>query len=299
MSKRSLAILGATFVALIYGANFTIAKDVMPTHVKPFAFILIRAFGAFVLFWCLLFFGPKEKIALKDFTRIMAAALFGVAINQLAFFKGLSYTSPISASVIMVTTPILVLILSAILMKEKIELKKVIGIIIGLTGTSILILYGKNIENSPNASFGNFLVFINASSYGIYLIVVKKLISKYHPFTFVKWIYTFGLLFVIPFGYPEFTEINWSSIPSSIYLNIGFVVLFTTFLAYLINLMALKELKPTTLSIFIYLQPLFATIIAISLQKDELTFIKIISAILIFTGVFLVTYKKQLKTTEH
>lgn len=298
MSKRSLALIGATFVALIYGTNFTVAKDVMPTYVQPFGFILIRALGACFLFWLLTFFGPKEKIDLKDFPRIMAAALFGVAINQLAFFKGLSYTSPISASVIMVTTPILVLILSAILIKEKIKLKKVIGIIIGLTGTSILILYGKDIQNSPNASFGNFLVFINASSYGIYLIVVKKLISKYHPFTFVKWIYTFGLLFVIPFGYQEFTEINWQTIPTTIYLNIGFVVLFTTFFAYLINLMALKELKPTTLSIFIYLQPLFASIIAISLQKDELTFIKIISAILIFTGVFLVTHKKQLKTTE-
>lgn len=292
MSKRTLAIIGATFVALIYGTNFTVAKDVMPTYVKPYGFILIRALGAFILFWLLTFFGPKEKIALKDFPRIMAAALFGVAINQLAFFKGLSYTSPISASVIMVTAPILVLILSAILIKEKIELKKVIGIIIGLTGTSILILYGNEIQSNPNSGFGNFLVFINASSYAVYLIIVKKLIAKYHAFTFIKWIYTFGLLFVIPFGYQEFNEINWQTIPMSIYFNIGFVVLFTTFLAYLINLLAMKELKPTTLSVFIYLQPLFASIIAISLQKDELNFIKIISAILIFAGVYLVTQKK-------
>jgi len=292
MSKRTLAIIGATFVALIYGTNFTVAKDVMPTYVKPYGFILIRALGAFILFWLLTFFGPKEKIALKDFPRIMAAALFGVAINQLAFFKGLSYTSPISASVIMVTAPILVLILSAILIKEKIELKKVIGIIIGLTGTSILILYGNEIQSNPNSGFGNFLVFINASSYAVYLIIVKKLIAKYHAFTFIKWIYTFGLLFVIPFGYQEFNEINWQTIPMTIYFNIGFVVLFTTFLAYLINLLAMKELKPTTLSVFIYLQPLFASIIAISLQKDELNFIKIISAILIFAGVYLVTQKK-------
>lgn len=292
MNKRTIAIIGATFVALIYGTNFTVAKDVMPTYVKPYGFILIRALGAFILFWLMTFFGPKEKIALKDFPRIMAAALFGVAINQLAFFKGLSYTSPISASVIMVTAPILVLILSAILINEKIELKKVIGIIIGLTGTSILILYGNEIQSNPKSGFGNFLVFINASSYAVYLIIVKKLIAKYHAFTFIKWIYTFGLLFVIPFGYQEFNEINWQTIPTSIYFNIGFVVLFTTFLAYLINLLAMKELKPTTLSVFIYLQPLFASIIAISLQKDELNFIKIISAILIFVGVYLVTQKK-------
>jgi drug/metabolite transporter (DMT)-like permease len=298
MSKRVLAIIGATFVALIYGATFIFAKDVMPTYVKPYGFILIRALGAVVLFWLLTFFGPKEKIALNDFPRIIAAALFGVAINQLTFFKGLSMTSPISASVIMVTAPILVLILSAILLKEKIELKKIIGIFIGLTGTSILILYGKDIQNSPDAGYGNFLVFINASAYAVYLILIKKLITKYHAFTFIKWIYTFGLLFVLPFGYQDFVEIDWESIPTTIYYNIGFVVLFTTFLAYLINLMAMKELKPTTLSVFIYLQPLFASIIAISLQKDELNFIKVISAILIFVGVYLVTHKKNLKTTE-
>ena len=292
MSKRSLALLGATFVALIYGANFTIAKDVMPTYVQPYAFILIRVIGASILFWSLTFFGPKEKIALQDFPRIIAASLFGVVINQLSFFKGLSYTSPISASVIMVTAPIVVLILSAILLREKIEFKKVLGILIGLTGTSILILYGKDIGDSTNASLGNFLVFVNASSYAVYLIIVKKLISKYHAFTFIKWIYTFGLVFTLPFAFEEFKVIQWDNIPTNIYYNIGFVVLFTTFFAYLINLMAMKELKPTTLSVFIYLQPLFATIIAISLQKDELNNVKLISALLIFIGVYLVTQKK-------
>lgn len=292
MSKRTLAIIGATFVSMIYGSTFTIAKDVMPTYVQPFGFILIRSIGATILFWLLTFFAPKEKIDKKDFPRIMAAAFFGVAFNQLTFFKGLSYTSPISASVIMVTAPIIVLILSAILIKERIEIKKVIGIIIGLTGTSILILYGKSIGNSSNANWGNFLVFTNAFSYAIYLIIVKKLISKYHAFTFIKWIYTFGLLYVIPFSYSEFNAIEWQSIPTDIYYKIGFVVFFTTFLAYLINLMAMKQLKPTTLSVFIYLQPLFAASFAISLGKDELNLIKITSAVLIFIGVYLVTQKK-------
>ena len=178
MSKRTLAVIGATFVAMIYGSTFTVAKDVMPTYVQPFGFILIRSIGATLLFWFLTFFEPKEKVDKKDFPRIMAAAFFGVAFNQLTFFKGLSYTSPISASVIMVTAPIIVLILSAILIKERIEFKKVIGIMIGLTGTSILILYGKSIGSSSNANWGNFLVFANAFSYAIYLIIVKKLISK-------------------------------------------------------------------------------------------------------------------------
>ena len=298
MSKRSLAIIGATFVAMIYGSTFTVAKDVMPTYVQPYGFIVIRAIGGTFLFWILTFFGPNEKIVKKDFPRIMAAAFFGVALNQLTFFKGLSFTSPISASVIMVTAPIIVLILSAIIIKERIELKKVFGIIIGLTGTAILILYGKSIGDSSNAGWGNFLVFINAFSYAIYLILIKKLITKYHAFTFIKWIYTFGLLYVLPFGYFELISINWGVIPTDIYYKIGFVVLFTTFLAYLINLMAMKHLKPTTLSVFIYLQPLFAATFAIGLGKDELNLIKILSAVLIFTGVYLVTHKPK-KITEN
>ena len=293
MNSRNWALLGATFVALIYGATFTIAKDVMPTYVQPFGLILIRVLGACSLFWIVSIFLTKEKVEKKDFPRIMAAAFFGVAFNQLTFFKGLSYTSPISGAVLMVTAPILVLILSSILLKERLEIKKIFGILIGLTGTSILILYGKSIENAPNANWGNFLVFVNASSYAVYLILVKPIAAKYSPLTFIKWIYTFGLLLVLPFGFSEFSVITWNQIPTTIYFEMGYLVVFTTFLAYLINLSAIRILKPTTLSVFIYLQPFFASIIAIGLGKDQLNEIKIISALLIFSGVYLVTKKPK------
>ena len=293
MSKRTWALIAALTVSVIYGVSFTIAKDVMPTFVKPFGFILLRVFGATVLFWAVSFLGPKEKIQTKDFPRIIAAAFFGVALNMLTFFKGLSFTSPISGAVIMVTTPIIVMILSAILIREKIKFRKIFGILLGLIGTGFLILYGKSIGNASDASLGNLLVFINAVSYAVYLIVVKKLMDKYNAFTFVKWIYTFGLLMVLPFGWNEYCEIQWAAIPIPILWEIGFVVVFTTFLTYLFNLVSMRELKPTTVAVFIYLQPLFATVFAISLGKDELTWVKIISAVLIFVGVFLATKKKS------
>ena len=292
MSKRTWALLAAMMVSLIYGVSFTIAKDVMPTYIKPFGFILLRVFGATILFWLVSFWGPKEKIQRNDFPRIIAAAFFGVALNMLTFFKGLNYTSPISASVIMVTTPIIVLILSAIIMKERMETRKIFGILLGLFGTGFLILYGKSMGNATNAMLGNFLVFINAVSYGFYLIVVKKLMDKYNAFTFVKWIYTFGLLMVIPFGWSEYQEIQWQTIPEIIMGEIGFVVVFTTFFTYLFNLVSMRELKPTTVAVFIYLQPLFATIFAMSLGKDQLTWVKVLSAVLIFVGVYLVLQKK-------
>lgn len=285
--------MAAMLVSIIYGVTFTIAKDVMPKFIEPFGFILLRVGGSVLLFWMVSFFGPKEKIAKSDFPRIIAAAFFGVALNMLTFFKGLSYTSPIMGAVLMVTTPMIVLILSAIIMKERMLKRKVFGIVLGLAGTISLILYGKSMINAPNEMLGNLLVFINAISYGFYLIIVKKLMDKYNAFTFVKWIYSFGFLMVLPFGWSEFDAVNWSMVPVDIYWKIGFVVVFSTFLTYLLNLVSMRELKPTTVAVFIYLQPLFATIFAISLGKDDLSWVKIGSAILIFVGVYLVTQKKK------
>ena len=291
MSKRNWALVAATLVSIIYGVTFTIAKDVMPKYVQPFGFISMRVGGSMILFWLIAPFFSSEKIQKQDFLRIIAAAFFGVALNMLTFFKGLSYTSPIMSAVLMVTTPMIVLVLSAILMKEKMQSRKVLGLLLGLAGTVTLILYGKSMVNAPNASLGNLLVFINAVSYGFYLIIVKKLMDKYNAFAFVKWIYTFGFLMVLPFGWSEFQAIDFTNLPIDIIWKIGFVVVFSTFLTYLLNLVSMRELKPTIVAVFIYLQPLFATIFALALGKDQLTFVKIISAVLIFVGVYLVTIK--------
>ena len=289
MSRRNIALIGATLVSLIYGVTFTIAKDVMPRYIDAYGFILLRVGGSVLLFWLIWLFVPKEKIDLADFPRIIAAAFFGVAFNMLTFFKGLSLTSPISAAVIMVSTPMIVLTLSAIIMKERMQRRKVYGIVLGLVGTAFLILYGKSIGSATNAGLGNFLVLVNAISYGFYLIIVKKLMDKYNAFTFVKWIYLFGFIMVLPFGWSQFQAVQWAVVPMDIFWKIGFVVVFSTFLTYLLNLLSMKELKPTTVAVFIYLQPLFATIFAIGLGKDELSLVKIGSAVLIFIGVYLVS----------
>jgi drug/metabolite transporter (DMT)-like permease len=298
MSKRTLAIIGATIVSIIYGVTFTIAKDVMPKYVDAYGFIIMRVGGATLLFWMSWLFSRnskeirEEQIDRADYPRIIWAAFFGVALNMLSFFKGLSLTSPISASVLMVCTPIIVLILSAIILKERMQKRMIFGIVLGLIGTAFLILYGKSSGNASNPTLGNFLVFVNATSYGLYLVIVKKLMQKYNPFNFAKWIYLIGFIMVLPFGYNQFQVVEWALLPMDIYWKIGFVVVFSTFGTYMLNLLSMRELKPTTVAVFVYLQPFFATVFAISLGKDELTLVKIISAILIFTGVYLVTQKK-------
>ncbi len=222
MSKRTLALLAATIVSVIYGVTFTIAKDVMPQYIDAYGFIIIRVGGTTVLFWLVWLYtrlsrkGSKEKIDRADFPRIICSAFFGVALNMLSFFKGLSLTSPISASVLMVSTPLIVLVLSAIILKERMRKQMVFGIILGMIGTAFLILYGKSVGNATNASLGNFLVFVNATSYGLYLVMVKKLMDKYNAFTFVKWIYLIGFIMVLPFGWNQIEAVNWALMPMDI-----------------------------------------------------------------------------------
>ncbi len=289
VKSRKIALILATIAALIYGVSFTVAKEVMPVYVKPYGFILLRVLGATILFWISSFFIKKEHINLKDFSKIAIAAIFGVALNMLTFFKGLSMTTPISGAVIMVTTPILVLSFSAIFLKERITIIKIIGIIIGMIGAVVLISFGKKLNGGHNEVLGNFLVFINATSYALYLILVKKLTQKYHPIHLAKWLYTFGLLFVLPFSLHQVLEIDMTQFTMSIWLKAGFIIVFTTFITYLFNLIAITKLKPTTVSIFIYLQPVFATIYALLTNSDSLNNIKIIATLLIFFGVYLVT----------
>lgn len=296
MNQRSIALILVSIATLIYGVTFTIAKDVMPLYVKPYAFILLRVSGATAIFWIVGLFVKSQKIAKQDYKKIILASFFGIALNMLCFFKGLSLTSPISASVMMVTSPIMVLIFSSILLKENIIKRKIIGVFVGLIGAVLLIVYGNSGDTTDtDSTLGNFLVFVNAASYGLYLVLVKKLISKYNPITFIKWFYLFGLILVIPFSFSEFTEISWTSMPSDIYLKVGFVILFTTCITYLFNIYGLSKLKPTTVGVFIYLQPVIATIFALSMGSDSLSFIKIGASVVIFSGVYLVT--KQPKNT--
>lgn len=297
MRTRTLALIAVSIATLIYGVNYTVAKDVMPYHIKPFGLILLRVFGATLVFWTAGLFIKQQKIDKADYKKIFIAAFFGVGLNMLTFFKGLSLTTPISASVMMVTSPMLVLIFSSILLKEKILKRKVLGIIIGLIGTVILIVYGnQNDTNADNRTLGNFLVFVNAASYGLYLVLVKKLIVKYNPIVFVKWLYLFGLFFVAPFGLPDLLEVSWFTMPTDIYLKAGFVVLFTTCITYLFNLYGLTKLKPTSVSVFIYLQPVIATVYALITGSDSLNIVKIFSTIIIFLGVYLVTSQTKKST---
>lgn len=292
MSRRTLAILAALGATTIYGINHTIAKGVMPTYVKPFGFIFLRLFGASLLFWGISFFGPKEKLERRDWGRLLVCAFFGMGINMLSFFKGLDLSTPINSAVLITITPILVVILSALFIKEKITLQRGIGVFLGLIGALALILFGAEIrQDATNIPLGNMLFIVNATSYGLYLILVKKLLEKYHPFTLMKWMFGIGFIITLPITYTEFKEIQWSHLPVEALGAIAFVIIGTTFLTYLFNVFALTQLKASTVGVFMYLQPLIGIIFAIVAGKDHLTLVKFLAIVLVLIGVYLVSKK--------
>lgn len=300
MNKRNLAIFAAIGATTIYGLNHTIAKGVMPDYVQPFGFIMFRVIGAALLFWMLSPFGPKEKIDRKDYGRMLLCAFLGMGINMLAFFKGLSLSTPINSSVLVTTTPIIVLILSAIFIKEKIGGRKVLGIAVGLAGAVALIFFGPSLrEDAPNIPLGNFLVLMNSVFYGSYLIGAKTLVAKYHPFTFMKWLFTLGIFICLPFGYREFVQVDFANLPFDAVWRIGFVILGTTFCTYLFNIFALTQLKASTVSAFVYIQPLVGILFAVAMGKDSLNVLKISAACLVLSGVYLASRKSPSPGAEN
>jgi len=294
--KKLIAHLALFAVALIYGLNYIIAKGVMPDYIQPRGFILLRAIGATALFWVSgLILSPKIKIKRKDVPRFIICGLFGVALNQTMFFEGLNITTPISASVIMTSNPIMVLLMSAIILKVPLKLSRFIGIGLGISGALYLITRGVSLHSifKSGESLGNLLILLNAASYAVYLVLVKPLVAKYKAITVIKWVFTFGLLIMLPVGYGQLSEIEWAVMPADMIYSTVFVVICTTYLAYLLNVFALQTVTSSTVSFYIYLQPLIATVVAVALGKDHLTWSLLIAASLIFSGVYLVSFYKR------
>ena len=294
MDKRLIALLAATATETIYGINHTIAKGLMPHIIQPFGFIVLRVGGAAILFWALSLFTKSERIEKSDWWRIGACAVFGMVLNMLIFFKGLSLSTPINSAVSMTITPVLLLLLTALILKERITWIKSFGIVFGLSGALVLIVFQEKTQtNAPNIPLGNLLFVLNAISYSFYLILVKPLVSKYKPVTLLKFFFLIAFCINLPIGYSELIQVEWRSLNTSEIGQMAFVVVATTFLTYLFNIFALKQLSPSTVGVFIYLQPLVATVFAILMGADTLNALRIGAASLIFFGVYLSTRKPK------
>jgi drug/metabolite transporter (DMT)-like permease len=301
--KAHFALL---MVNVLYGANHVLAKGVMPNFLTPTVFIFLRVTGATLLFWFIFRIWKYEKVARRDFGLLALCGLFGVAINQLCFFHGLHLSSAFNSGVIMSMNPIMVVILSFFLVKERLNAIKIVGIVLGAIGA--ILLSWKSATASSSSLFGDFLLLVNSLSYAIYLVIAKPLMQRYKPFTVITYVFTFGLIFVLlfPLTIPEFLKTNFASFPAEILGKIVYVIVGVTFLTYLLTMYGLNFLSATVSSSYIYTQPIlvvgFTFLFAFLGWSDDyrstITAEKILYMLVIFLGVYMTSKAKTTKKID-
>ena len=290
-NKAYAAVMGANF---IFGANYAIIKYITPGVLHPYALNVVRILVSLGLFWFLFLFKPGKVILLKkDIPRFLLCALTGVVINQILFIKGVSLTTPIHSSLLSLATPIFITLIAAWLLKEGFTRLKFFGLLLGIAGAGLLIFLKDNKNLGSDILLGDIMVLINAISYAFYLVLVRPLMERYSGIQVLRWIFTFGALVILPFGMPEFLATDWSAFQLYHWLALASVAIGATFLAYLLNLYGISKIGPSATGAFIYSQPLFAAVIAIIFAGEHFSFVKLIAAILIFSGVYLANLKKR------
>ncbi|MCK9561885.1 MAG: DMT family transporter [Bacteroidales bacterium] len=292
--RNKIKAHGAIFIAnVLYGVNYVAVKQILPEYATWQALAFLRGFGALILLLAISPVFKHEKIAKKDIGKIAIAGVLGVAINQSLLVWGISLSSPINASIIMTLNPLFVMIFSALYLKFSITKHKVLGIIIGGVGAVILILSARNAQFDGTHTVGDIIILCNAILYGAYLVITKPLMKKYDSFTVLKYTFLFGCFPVVFYGAEPTFQINFAEMPMYVYAAIAFVVIGATFLTYLLNIVGLKYVNPTTVSVYIYLQPIVAGIISISIGEDAFSWYKLFSMLLVFIGVYLVTLSNK------
>jgi drug/metabolite transporter (DMT)-like permease len=293
MTEKMKGHLIVLVTNILFGFNIPISKSLLAS-VGPFGWSFTRAFFTCLCFWTLSLFLPRERPAHRsDLGLLLVCALFGMVFNQLSFVVGLTKTSPIDASIISTAVPVMVMIIAAIVLKEPITPTKVTGVLVGTAGALLLIISGANGSTGSNGLHGDLLCLFSGLSYAIYLVISKPLVQRYSSVTIMKWTFLFSSVFLFPTGFSELKIIDIAAIDTRLWLQIAYTLMLGTFIPYLLIPMGLKRLRPTTMSMYNYVQPMVAAIVAIIALQDTFTWVKLIAAVLVFSGVYTVNRSKS------
>jgi len=287
MNRITRAHIFLWILTIISGFNYTIAKVVMPTYISASSIIWIRMSCTSLFFFLFMFLAKRSfYIEKTDRLRLFFCGIFGITLNQLFFYEGLSRTSPINASLIMAAIPITVFVLSALFLKEKMTWIKLVGLLLSAIGATLLLLDSKGKFNG--LFIGDLLILLNAISYGIFLIIARQLMVKYDSISVIFWIFLIGTVLTFPYSYIYFDNPDWSFIPLEGWLALVFIVIFATIINYYIGVDVLKDVSPAVSSMYVYIQPIIAASVAIFFVSDVLDAQKIICSVAILSGVYLV-----------
>lgn len=296
MTESTKAHFALIVSGLLFGANYWIAKGLMPLYMQPMQIIFVRGAMALLLFWLVsLFYKGMEIPERKDHLILALCGLTGIALNQALFFTGLSLTSPVDTALIHSGSPIIVLLFSVWIAGERTGRSKITGMVLGALGAVLLVVQGNFSSDGDNHMLGNTLIFMNIVSYSLYLVLIKPLMQKYSAITIMKWVFLYGFLFALPFCIPSIAAIKPDSFTPFAWFSITYIVIGTTFITYLLTSYSLRTVSAGVAGYYIYMQPVIAALIGIILFNETLTLAKIIASFMVFTGVFLVNRSKSIR----
>lgn len=296
-SKNELAGHAACFVAYaIFGVNIITTKDLTSSHqLSPLAIFCLRSLGAGMLFWIISLFRPAEKVARRDYPKILLASFLGFFLTQMTFLVASPMITPMSWSIISSVTPIFTMIIAAVALREPITGKKAGGVLLSFAGIVFLILTSKTSSSGPESSSvtGYVLALLNGLSFSLYLGIFRPVIERYSVVTFMKWIFLFAFLMCVPFAAAEVVTFDFVDAGGSFLLELGYLIVFATFISYFLIPVGQKNIRPTLVSLYSYLQPIIAIAISICIGMDTLSWSKILAAMAVLGGVLLVNYSKR------
>ena len=301
--KGHAAMFGAN---AMWGLMSPISKFIMlGGAVTPLVVTDLRIGGAMVLFWITSFFQKPEHVSHKDLASLFVAALLGIVFNQGCFIFGVSLSSPGDASIITTSMPLWAMVLAALILKEPITGKKVLGIAAGASGALLLILgNGQNGQGTSATTaggtmiWGDLLVLLAQFCYALYIVLYKDFVNKYSLVTIMKWMFTYSFICILPFSANSLMRTDWSSLHLPELGGLSFIVVGATFISYMLIVVGQKNLRPTVAGMYNYIQPLVACIVAVCWGMDSFNFIKGIAVVFIFGGVYLVTSSRSRKELE-
>jgi drug/metabolite transporter (DMT)-like permease len=295
--NRNIAIghLAAAAAYVIFGINVVVCRDIATDGgIEPIVLFAMRSLVAGVLFWLASLVAPKEHVPWKDLLRLAGAGFLGLFLPQLTFLHAIAHTTPVDLSVMSTTTPIFTMFVAAIFLKEPITWKKALGVALSFGGILWLILqstFGGN-GASETEPIGIMFCFANYIVFALYLGTCRNLIARYSVVTSMKWMFLFSFLLSIPFALPHLPSTDFVAVPSYVWWEIAFMVIFSTFIAYYLIPVGQKRIRPTLVSMYGYLQPIIAIAVAIWTGMDHLTLTKLLAAVLVFVGVWVVNQSR-------
>ncbi len=295
--KRAVifAHVGLLLESILYAGSYTFAKGLVPYHLTSFELTLIRTIFAAIIFGSIYLISIREKVKRKDLLSLALCSLIGITISNILFFQGLSLTTAVNGALITLSAP-LFLILFAIVMHGEIELRKLLGVAVGALGGAFLVMGDTGMAmGADNPALGNLLIGMSAGAYAVYLILIKPILSKYHPITILMYLFLFAALSLLPFYGPNLAKVKWQHFTPEIWTALFFILLTITFITFLLNMFALKVLDPSVVSTYIYTTPLLTAMIAVLGKQQSFSFNLIIAGVMILGGGYLVSSTQSAK----